>query len=71
MGEPRIAGTGIAPALIALADAAARLGSLADVLAFGFAQRPPWQLVDVVVQDEFTHDVILGSPAAFLVFDTT
>lgn len=23
--------------------------------------RPPWKVVDVVVQDEYSHDVILGT----------
>lgn len=48
------------------------LDTLEDVLRFGSAQRPAWALVDVIVQDEFTHDVIVEGPApAFLVFDTT
>ena len=51
--------------------AAARLATLEDLLRFGFAQRPAWELVDVVVQDEFTHDVIVRAPRVFLVFDTT
>jgi hypothetical protein len=25
------------------------------------AARPPWKVVDVVVQDEYSHDVILGT----------
>lgn len=25
------------------------------------AARPPWSVVDVVVQDEYSHDVVLGS----------
>jgi len=48
------------------------IDTLEDVLRFGFTQRPAWELVDVIVQDEFTHDVIIEGPApAFLVFDTT
>ena len=63
---------GIAPEALARAAAAARLDTLEDVLRFGLAQRPAWDVVDVVVQDEFTHDVIVVGPApAFLVFDTT
>ena len=57
------------------AAAATRLDTLEEVLRFGFAQRPAWQLAEVVVQDEFTHDVVVGIAAgpapAFLVFDTT
>ncbi len=45
---------------------ASRLDTLEDVVRTG------WDLVDVIVQDEFTHDVIVRGPhAAFLVFDTT
>ena len=70
--ELRLAAAGIAPDVIARAQAAARLLTLEDVLGFAFAQRPAWELVDVVVQDEYTHDVIVQGPApAFLVFDTT
>ncbi|MEO6772491.1 MAG: hypothetical protein ABI467_05640 [Kofleriaceae bacterium] len=50
------------------------LRSLEDVLAWAFAQRPPAELVElieVIVQDEFTHDVIVRHGAEYLVFDTT
>ena len=63
---------GIAPEVLARAAAATGLDTLEDVLRFGFAQRPSWEIAEVVVQDEFTHDVIVAGPApAFLVFDTT
>lgn len=62
----------IAPEVLARAAAAVRLDTLEDVLRFGLAQRPPWELVDVIAQDEFTHDVVVRGPApAFVVFDTT
>ena len=62
----------MAPELIARLALAGRLETLEDVLRFGLAQRPAWELAGVIVQDEFTHDVILEGPApAFLVFDTT
>lgn len=62
----------MAPELIARLALAARLHTLEEVVRFGSAQRPAWQLADVIVQDEFTHDVIVEGPApAFLVFDTT
>lgn len=49
-----------------------RLRSLEDVLAWARAQRPACELVDVIVQDEFTHDVLVRGPApAYLCFDTT
>jgi hypothetical protein len=48
-----------------------RCGTLAEALQTGFALRPPWQVVDVVVQDEFTHDVVMQAtpdgPAVVLV----
>ena len=70
--ELRIVSAGLAPELVERAQAATRLVTLGDALRFGFAQRPPWELVEVIVQDEFTHDVIVAGPApAFLVFDTT
>jgi hypothetical protein len=48
------------------------LDTLEHLLQFAFAQRPAWELVDVIVQDEYTHDVIVRGPEpAFLVFDTT
>jgi len=46
--------------------------TLEDVLAWARAQRPEAEIVDVIVQDEFTHDVIVrAAPPAFLCFDTT
>jgi hypothetical protein len=70
--ELRVAVAGMAPELVARLAPAVRLPTLEDVIRFGFAQRPAWQLAGVIVQDEFTHDVIVEGPApAFLVFDTT
>lgn len=70
--ELRLAAVGMAPELVARLSLAVRIDTLEDVLRFGFAQRPAWKLADVIVQDEFTHDVIIEGPApAFLVFDTT
>jgi hypothetical protein len=71
--ELRLVG-GIAPEVLARAAAATRLDTLEDVLRFGLAQRPAWDVAEVVVQDECNHDVIVivdGSVPAFLVFDTT
>ena len=44
---------------------------LQDVIRWGFAQTPPRDVADVVIQDEFTHDVVLPWRDVFLVFDTT
>jgi len=53
------------------AGAIDHLQTLEQVLAWAHAQRPAADVVDVVVQDEFTHDVIVHSGATYLVFDTT
>jgi hypothetical protein len=75
MRELRLVAAGMAPELVVRLQAAGGLDTLEDVLRFGFTQRPAWELADVIVQDEFTHDVIIEVPAglapAFLVFDTT
>ena len=55
----------------ALAAAIAPLASLDQVLRFGFRQTPPWVLVDIVVQDEYCHDVVMAAGDIVLVFDTT
>lgn len=45
---------------------------LDELLHWAFAQSPPLQLSDVIVQDEFTHDVVLTRPdRRALVFDCT
>ena len=50
----------------------ARLRLLEDVVRWGFAQQPPRTVEDVVVQDEFTHDVVMPwRDGSYLVFDTT
>lgn len=46
--------------------------TLEDVLSWARALRPPAALRDVVVQDEYTHDVLFDWRAGLvLVFDTT
>jgi hypothetical protein len=46
--------------------------TLEDVVRWGLEQAPPLVVADVVVQDEYTHDVVLPSGnGAFLVYDTT
>ena len=34
---------------------------LQDVIRWGFSQTPPSDVADVVIQDEFTHDVVFTS----------
>lgn len=49
----------------------ASLWSLQDVVRWGFAQSPRCTVMEVVVQDEFTHDVLMDAGDIFLVFDST
>ena len=48
------------------------LRTLGGVLGWMTAQDPPRTVTDIVTQDEYTHDVIVGwSDRLFLVFDST
>jgi hypothetical protein len=48
------------------------LSTLAGVLRWATARTPRAEFVDVVIQDEYTHDVVIRVGAeTFLVFDTT
>ncbi len=48
------------------------LPTLKSVLEWGLARRPPAEFVDVVIQDEFHHDVIVRiSDGVFAVFETS
>ena len=58
--------------LAAFETAIQSLQTLADVLAWAPKQIPPRAVVEIITQDEYTHDVILGaSGRPYLVFDTT
>jgi hypothetical protein len=62
----------MADEVVARLAAVLRFASLEDVLHWGHAQRPPCDVIDVIVQDEYTHDVLVRGPgAAYLCFDTT
>lgn len=45
--------------------------TLGDVLAWGRRHDPPRTVAEIITQDEYTHDVILGAEPSYLVFDTT
>jgi hypothetical protein len=48
------------------------LETLEQVIRWALARSPRAEFVDVVVQDEFTHDVIVRvNSSVYLVFDTT
>jgi hypothetical protein len=55
-----------------LLEELAPLTSLADVVRWSFAAKPPREIVEVVAQDEYTNDVVMaGADDLYLVFDTT
>jgi hypothetical protein len=59
-------------AMPASLDALATLRTLDDVLRWARGQEPPWSVVEIVTQDEYTHDVVVGNGGdTYLVFDTT
>lgn len=59
-------------ALRSLAIAHRNLSTLERVLDWGRGRTPPLEVLDIVTQDEYTHDVIVGlEPGRFLVYDTT
>ena len=48
------------------------IATLAGAIPWALRQSPPAEFVQVVVQDEYTHDVIVRVAAdLFVVFDTT
>ena len=56
----------------AVADALARQVTLGDVMKWGLSLTPPRAPVEIVTQDEYTHDVVLELDSeCFLVYDTT
>jgi hypothetical protein len=55
-----------------LEEAVARHRTLADAVAWGLAHTPPLIVADIIVQDEYTYDVVLPyRDGRFLVYDTT
>ena len=49
-----------------------RLGTLEDVIRWGLARPTPRMVLEIVVQDEYTHDVVMEWELGLhLVFDTT
>ena len=55
-----------------LRDDAASHSTLEQAFRWAIRQRPPLRPADVVIQDEYTHDVPFGATdGSFLVFDAT
>jgi hypothetical protein len=44
-----------------LRRAFASCGLLADAILVGLRRTPSWSVVEVVVQDEYTHDVVMAA----------
>jgi hypothetical protein len=58
--------------LASLAAELEPLHMLGDVVRWAARRRPPTAIVDVITQDEYTHDVVVPLAAPLhLVFDTT
>lgn len=56
----------------ALRQALGTPGSLQDVLRWAFALSPPRDVAAVIIQDEYSHDVVIPwTPPLYLAFDTT
>ncbi|MEM9490435.1 MAG: hypothetical protein AAGC55_14910 [Myxococcota bacterium] len=48
------------------------LTTLAQVIRWGLSRSPARMVEDVIIQDEYSHDVLIGWDAGrYLVFDTT
>ena len=76
--EPNGAGSGAVPPIMAdmqadeLLAEAATLPTLDHVFRWALAQEPRVLPADVVIQDEYTHDVLFRAPdGSVLVFDAT
>jgi hypothetical protein len=65
--------TDVAPDLaLELASVIGGLRLLEDLIRWGFAATPRRELADVIVQDEYNHDIILRYDARHvLVFEST
>jgi hypothetical protein len=58
--------------LASLSDAVPRQETLADAVAWWTGHSQPLRVAEVVVQDEYTHDVVVPWRAGLvLVYDTT
>ncbi|HZS03430.1 MAG TPA: hypothetical protein VFD58_01025 [Blastocatellia bacterium] len=61
-----------AEALTALESGLPEHGTLMEVVKWGNSQRPPVRIADVIIQDEYTHDIIVPwRDGLTLVYGTT
>jgi hypothetical protein len=57
---------------VELEAAIARHRTLGDAVAWGLQHTPPLIVVEVITQDEYTHDVVMPYlDSRFIVYDTT
>jgi hypothetical protein len=63
----------VPPSVLACAEAGlSEQRTLADVLRWGREHSPPRVVVEIITQDEYTHDVVVSFEGDhFLVFDAT
>jgi hypothetical protein len=54
-----------------LVKEAEKLKTLEEAFRWALSRTPPLIPGEVVIQDEYTHDVIFTSGSVYLVFDTT
>jgi hypothetical protein len=52
-------------------DAIPRHNTMEEVVRWGLMAKPPRVVHSIVVQDEYTHDVVMPWGDRFLVYDTT
>lgn len=76
VGQARLYWRGMAADPSELQREVAELRTLQEVLQWGFSRSPAWEIVEVVVQDEYCHDVVIRGPVRggaqlYLCFDTT
>lgn len=48
-----------------------RFTTLEALLRYAHGQRPAWPVVEVVTQDEYSHDVVLAVDDRWVVFEAT
>lgn len=62
----------VVPLVSHVARAVGGFSMLEEVVRWSFARTPPRDITEVVVQDEFTHDVVIAwDDEIYLVFDAT
>jgi hypothetical protein len=72
LGVSEVRGDLPAAVVASIEAATAAHATLEDVVRWGLSQEPPRLVEQVVVQDEYTHDVVVSwAGGVYLVYDTT